>query len=175
VCTVIVRPATIDDVEGLAEVHVRSWQEAYVGQLPQAYLDGLTPGPRAQMWMGYLGREAGPDVFVAVEDDQIVAFVAVNASTDDDAVETTGTVGSIYARAHHWGTGIGRRLMELGLDRLRERGFADVTLWVLDTNTRARRFYGASGWKLDGTTKRDEIGGMEVIEVRYRRSLVEEL
>ena len=34
-----VRPAIPDDAEGIAKVHVKGWQEAYVGQLPQHVLD----------------------------------------------------------------------------------------------------------------------------------------
>ena len=40
---------------------------------------------------------------------------------------------------------------------------------MLDGNDRAARFYGAAGWLADGTTKRDEIGGHPVTELRYHR------
>jgi hypothetical protein len=43
-----------------------------------------------------------------------------------------------------------------------------VTLWVLDTNERARRFYEARGWRADGTSKSDASRGSPVVEVRYR-------
>ena len=56
-------------------------------------------------------------------------------------------------------------------DALAQRGFREATLWVLDTNERARRFYETDGWRLDGTDKRDAIGEMQVKEVRYRRPL----
>jgi hypothetical protein len=46
-----------------------------------------------------------------------------------------------------------------------------VTLWVLDGNDRARRFYEAAGWTAGGTTKTDVIGQTPVREIRYRRHL----
>ena len=64
--------------------------------------------------------------------------------------------------------------MDASLDRLRDLGFTEVTLWVLDTNERSRRFYEAAGFALDGATKLHEIGGQAVTEFRYRRSLVDE-
>jgi ribosomal protein S18 acetylase RimI-like enzyme len=79
-------------------------------------------------------------------------------------------VHSIYVRARGWGIGAGRALMQQGLAELRARGFEEATLWVLDTNDRARRFYDAGGWRAD-ISKTDEIGGATVIEVRYRLSL----
>jgi hypothetical protein len=50
-------------------------------------------------------------------------------------------------------------------------GFAEATLWVLDTNERARRFYAAGGWTLDEVTRQDDSHGFPIDEVRYRRSL----
>ncbi len=52
-----------------------------------------------------------------------------------------------------WGTGAGRLLMSAFVERLRESGFEDATLWVLDDNPRARRFYEAAGWTLDGGSR----------------------
>jgi len=56
-------------------------------------------------------------------------------------------------------------------NRLRPAGFADVTLWVLEGNTRARRFYELAGWIPDGAEKDDDMAGTTIREVRYRREL----
>jgi hypothetical protein len=45
-----IRTARMQDVPEIAAVHVRSWQAAYRGLLPQAYLDGLDPGQRTGQW-----------------------------------------------------------------------------------------------------------------------------
>jgi hypothetical protein len=47
-------------------------------------------------------------------------------------------------------------------------GYREVTLWVLDTDERARRFYEAGGWRTDGTSRTDESRGSAVVAVRYR-------
>ncbi len=54
---------------------------------------------------------------------------------------------------------------------MRELGYTDVILWVLEDNPRARRFYEAAGWTLDGTRRPIEIFGIEVPEVRYQKKL----
>jgi hypothetical protein len=46
-----------------------------------------------------------------------------------------------------------------------------VTLWVLISNDRARRFYSRRGWELDGVTKVVERDGVTPSEVRYKRAL----
>ena len=70
-----------------------------------------------------------------------------------------------------WGTGLGRALMTATLSHLAGCGFESATLWVLDTNARARRFYARAGWTADGSAKQDDIGGALVTEVRYGRAL----
>jgi ribosomal protein S18 acetylase RimI-like enzyme len=44
-----------------------------------------------------------------------------------------------------------------------------VTLWVLADNERARHFYRRHGFQADGVERIDEVGGAELLEVRYRR------
>lgn len=47
----------------------------------------------------------------------------------------------------------------------------EATLWVLEANARARRFYERKGWAVDGAAREEEVGGRRVTEVRYRRLL----
>ena len=54
---------------------------------------------------------------------------------------------------------------------LTDAGFTEALLWVLEDNARARRFYEATGWEVDGRVKTVEIGGRELVEVRYRKTL----
>jgi ribosomal protein S18 acetylase RimI-like enzyme len=62
-------------------------------------------------------------------------------------------------------------LMHVGVEAMRAAGYRDAILYVLDDNPRARRFYEREGWALDGGTKREELLGVEIAEVRYRRGL----
>ena len=79
---------------------------------------------------------------------------------------------AIYLLADFWGQGLGRSLMAAACERLRDAGFTEATLWALDTNERARKFYEAAGWALDGASKQDDSRGFPITELRYRRRLV---
>ena len=48
--------------------------------------------------------------------------------------------------------------------------YAEATLWVLEDNPRARRFYERAGWHPDGARKAEERWGVRAPEVRYRKS-----
>lgn len=51
------------------------------------------------------------------------------------------------------------------------RGVERATLWVLETNQRARRFYEREGWAWDGTTSIHQVEGSNLPIVRYALDL----
>jgi GNAT superfamily N-acetyltransferase len=170
--TVQIRPATVSDAEALAVVHVRTWQAAYRGQVPQDYLDGLDPAERSKIWEERLRDDPQPGARLVLQHEAggVIGFAIVSASRDPDAdPQVVGEVMAIYVLPGHWGRGGGAMLMSAGLRRLAEAGFRAATLWVLDTNQQARRFYEAVGWQPDGAVKTDDSRGFPLRELRYRR------
>ena len=169
-----VRPATVDDAERLAEVHVLSWQVGYRGLLPQPLLDGLHPAQRVPRWTATLGQAAWPrrGTLVAENAGDVVGFADLRPTRDDDEdpVEV-GEVTSFYVLPSVWGRGVGRQLMAGAVRTLGAGGFASATLWVLETNVRAIRFYADLGWAPDGAAKGDHWGGAAIRDLRYRREL----
>ena len=169
-----IRPARTEDVPEIAVVHVRSWQAAYRGLLPQAFLDGLDPAQRTGQWEQVLSAAGwcNGETLVADAGGHLSGFVSYGPARDDDAdSRRAGEIYAIYLMPAVWDEGIGRQLMEAALGHLGEAGFDRVILWVLDSNARARRFYEAGGWQADGAAKRDDSFGVPMTEVRYRRSL----
>lgn len=169
-----IRPATLADTDGLGLAHVRSWQSAYRGKMPQDYLDGLDPAVRAETWRRILA-ETEPSrggVLAAVADGGITGFASFGPSRDHDTdPRRTGEVFAIYVDPDAWGTGTGRRLIASAAAELARLGYTDAILWVLDTNDRARRFYALAGWTEDGARKTDASRGFAITEVRYRKML----
>ncbi|GAA3388575.1 GNAT family N-acetyltransferase [Cryptosporangium minutisporangium] len=167
----IVRPATAADAEALAVVQVRTWQDAYRGQVPQEHLDQLDPSRRHEPWRRWVEEARPPAATLVAEDEArgVVGFVSVSPSRDADTdPEHVGEVQAIYLLPEHQGRGVGRLLMDAGLSRLAQGGYREVVLWVLETNASARRFYEAGGWRADGASKRNDTRGAPLEEVRYR-------
>jgi GNAT superfamily N-acetyltransferase len=153
---------------------VRSWQSAYRGLIPQAYLDGLDPAQRRIRWEQNLSETdwSNSGILVADADGEVRGFVGYGPARDDDAdPQQIGQVYSVYLMPDAWGRGTGRQLMTAAIEGLTEAGFCQATLWVLDSNARARRFYEAGGWSADGSVMRDDSRGFPLTEVRYRRGL----
>jgi GNAT superfamily N-acetyltransferase len=114
-----VRPAGDGDAEQLGLIHVRSWQGAYQGLMPQDFLDQLDPASRAQGWRSVL--RAGDDqasVLVAAGEAGVSGFVSFGPSRDPDAdPKRTGEVFAIYVLPGAWSTGQGRLLMAAAASR----------------------------------------------------------
>ena len=167
-----IREAALSDARAIAEIHVRAWQAAYRGQLPDDYLDDLSVEDRLGQheWTIRNPRETWR-LWVAEDDGAVVGFAVTGPGEDVDADERTGEVYAIYLEPGRIGTGLGSRLFAHAVDDLRDRGFTGATLWVLESNERARRFYEIAGWKPDGATASEQIDRALMPTVRYRVTL----
>ena len=154
-----------EDIEEIARAHVQSWQEAYRGQVPDAFLDSLTVASRVKMWSGVFDTD-NMNALVAVEDDAIVGFTGFGPSRDDDPELRVGEVQTIYVLQDWWGRGVGPELMKQALAHFASTGTNTVRLWALGSNERALAFYGKFGFSLDGEEKTVERPGFELHEVR---------
>jgi len=165
-----VREAEAADKPAVAGVHVRSWQAAYRGLLPDGYLDGLDPDDRAARYTFGSDDPLRQSTIVSVEDGIIEGFATMGPSREAGLSET-GEVFAIYVEPGSWGLGVGRLLMKTARSRLIHLGCARAVLWVLEGNARAQRFYEIDGWVLDGACRSGQRWSVATNEVRYRRSL----
>ena len=156
------RAAQPADAIAVAKVHVRSWQIAYRGLLPDEYLDGLRPEDRAQSYTFGDPDPLLPASLVAVEGRAICGFATTGPSRDEDRLGT-GELLALYVDPDRWGVGIGRALIQEARARLAQQGFVG--------NERADRFYRLDGWLPDGSRREDAMWGVSVEDTRFCRSL----
>jgi ribosomal protein S18 acetylase RimI-like enzyme len=171
---VTIRRATTNDAARITETHVRSWQSAYRGIIPQDYLDSLDPAERliARQQMLALVNWGVGGVLVAEDESGLTGFADFGPTRDADKDPgLVGEIRAIYLAPAAWGRGHGRELMTASLSGLTAVGYVEATLWVLDRNERARGFYEAAGFRADGCVKEYDGPGFTLPEVRYRRLL----
>jgi GNAT superfamily N-acetyltransferase len=171
----VVRDATVADAGGIAHVHTRTWQIAYDHVFPTARLAGIVEEHRAEQWRGRLASpEPQRHTLVVESDDRVVGFADVGPTRDPEgSQQRVGELYAIYVLPEAWGGGIGRALMSEVLARLRQDGFREAILWVIEDNPRTRRYYELAGWKLDGGTKEEAVLDVPVRQVRYRIAVVD--
>lgn len=165
-----VRHAARDDARPIAEVHVASWRHAYRGLLPDDSLEKLSVDEReAQRIAWFADPPAGAGVLVADDEEagRVVGFATFGPSRDDDTPAGTGEVPAIYVDPAEIGRGIGRELLAEAENALRAAGFVRATLWVLEANASARRFYEKAGWTWDGAVSTHDFDCANEPVVRY--------
>jgi ribosomal protein S18 acetylase RimI-like enzyme len=161
-----IRRALPADAVMVARLHVESWKVAYRGIMPDDVIRRTDVAYRTKFWKERVADRAWP-VFLLEERGVPLAFCQMVASTDEDAdAARVGQITSLHVLPPLRGRGHGRALMDHVLGEFRRRGFDEVTLWVLEENRAARKFYERYGYQLDGGTRHSPSTG--VPEVRYR-------
>ena len=166
-----IRHAQLGDAERLGAIQVRAWQATYRGVMPDEYLDELNADDRAAYWCRQLlALLPAQRLKLIVEDRVVVGFAAAGAEHDGRAAG----VGELYAinlDPQVWGRGLGRALLRDVTAELAGLGYREAVLWVVPQNDRARRFYESEEWRDDHVRRDDEVFGVVVPEMRYRRPL----
>jgi len=169
---VLIRNAVQVDAIAMGRLHVRAWQSAYRGVMPDEYLDGLREQDRVEMWQGRLSQSDLPPILVAVVADEVIGFGAFGAEASPEAPTSCGELYAMNLDPDHWGRGIGRLLLRGVTEMLIAMAYEEAVLWVVPENERARALYESEGWVVDGGVSTEEILGVTVTDIRYRKPLV---
>ena len=192
----MIRSASAADAAQIAAVMRDSWFAAYDGIIATAIIDRVTApdgGARVRQsfrirpWQRVIAAIAPGEIAPGAVSPReggagIVGYASFGPERDVlgapwphplTPAGSEGLVAELYALYVHpawWSTGTGRTLMDEVLAKVSKAGYAGITLWVLEANARARRFYGKAGFAPDGARHLlEDLGG--VTEIRYRRAL----
>ena len=155
-----IRTATISDAYKIASVNVAAWHETYTGLLPAEILSGVTEAVRAKRWISILNsfdETNGHAAFLAETHGVPLGYVSVGSQRDKALADQgfSAEVTSIYVLQKSQRMGVGRALLRQAAHHLHHAGHSTASLWVLEANTNARRFYKALGGHL--VSKREDI------------------
>ena len=182
---VLIRPASAADAAQVSAVQRASWLAAYRDIIEVSLIERVVPPDDGTRVRQSFRTRPWQQMFVAVDDAQDAGDRVVGYATYGPELEVlrapwphpvskagaAGEVGELYALyvdPGWWSTGAGRALITRVLDSLAE--YPAITLWVLERNARARRFYARAGFAPDGAVNvLHALGG--VAEIRYRREL----
>jgi ribosomal protein S18 acetylase RimI-like enzyme len=169
--SIAIRTARPCDAVGIASVHVASWQEIYATLLPAEMLAKLSVPERTYRWTHLLEgfEQDGADrAFVAEVSDEIVGFISVGVQRSEGLRRDgfDAEITAVYVLERTQRRGIGQALLRRGAGHLLRHGLGAASLWVLEANTKARRFYERLGGRL--VAEREEVRPETVLrEVAY--------
>lgn len=166
-----IRTATIDDAEGIAQIHIYSWQKMYKDFIPETILQNLSLQERTQQWYDLIEQHV--KVLIIEINNQLVGFASIGAFHDFGSDGSMGEIKAIYLHPDYWRKGLGTQLCLAAISELTKLGYKKVLLWVFEDNIQARKFYDALGFEATSSTKLEEFyeGGALLKEILYQKVL----
>ena len=176
-----IRPASPADGPAIARIRSATWRAAYVGLIPAQTLAERTDPAAVEREGEWRSAHSMDGVLVAQGpdgEDGLIGFAVFGPERDEGyqvgqpqpepPEHGRGEVYAIYVLPGHWSSGAGRALMHGVLTLAAGQDYNDVSLWVLEANARARRFYEKAGFRVTG--EHGVLGGLHgLTQVRYRR------
>lgn len=150
-----------DDINAIGKIYEKSWKFAYNGIIPKDYFDSVS----GDKWLPHFENKS-MNSLVLIENKQFIGTSSYCKSRSKE-FNDFGEIVSIYLLPEHMGKGYGKLLFEATLNELIKLGYKNVFLWVLEENTRARRFYEKQKFKLSDKSNYVNIGSKNLKEVAY--------
>lgn len=167
-----IRYAKVEDAKILGEIHSQSWKVAYKDIILDEILNNITAEKREGYFERALSKQWEEDALIFIED-KAVGLICIGKCRDEDIDSSYGEIWGIYLLPEFWNKGIGYELIKWGMKELKDRNYKRITIWVLEENLKARRFYEQVGFKHDGTIK-EIIIGESLNEYRYAIDILDE-
>lgn len=160
------RPAQLNDAEIVALLHARSWRMNFRGDFADAFLDGDLPGERLGVWHQRLADPPRNQfVQLALHGTDLLGFVCAYGAHDP---QWGSFIDNLHVADSAKGSGIGSCLMrQAGAWLASLHANLGVYLLVLESNSRARRFYERLGAKNEEVSTTRTHGGAVVRSCRY--------
>ncbi|RCW40639.1 GNAT family N-acetyltransferase [Paenibacillus prosopidis] len=165
-----IRWAKLEDAQDLGFVHSESYRAAYKGIIPDEYLNQCTPIVRERYFYKAL-IQGTEQIAIMLVDNKAVGCMILKACSDIDLQQCGGEISAIYLLQNYRGMGLGKHLLNWGIDKFKELGYGIAFLWVLKDNKNAIRFYEYQHFLCDGT-ERQIYRGRNLIQIRYQKTLI---
>ena len=154
----IIRNATINDIDKIAEIKVDGWKNTYNNIIDSSILDNLSIEKEKE---SYLNKYSLNDVFIVENSEDILGFCRVydyeESPYDDKNIDCE--IREIYVRTDLKRMGIGSKLFTYILSYFKNKGKKKLYLGVFEENYNSRKFYekmGGTLYKKDSPTINDK-------------------
>lgn len=149
---ILIRNATIQDFEAIADIKIAGWQTAYRGIIDDNFLDNMNREQEIEKRKSNLGKE---NLIIAECNGKIVGFSLYRDYNKDmvSYTEADCEISSIYIEPTLKRNGIGKKIIQYIIDDLKEKGKNKMILGCLEENYSSREFYDKMGGKIFEHTK----------------------
>ena len=154
------RAATVDDLPAIAEIFLRCWTISYKSVLSESARNSFTPESAAELWRKSIELPEDKQTLLLIDGEKAVAVFRIGSDKDDSS---RGHLFSLYVDPDSAGRGFGKSALKEAIERNRDRGFTQMTLWVFADNEIANSLYTKSGFAPTGKSRTTpEWGALEI-------------
>lgn len=146
-----IRKAILEDVAGIARVHVDSWRTTYAEIISADYLAGLSYENAERNWRRNMQNEQNTVFVVENEEGMIIGFADTSKRERNDTPNSTDLT-SLYFLQEYQGLGLGKQLLQVLFRHYKVKGYDKVFVDVLEAN-KTRHFYEKYGAELVGNVQ----------------------
>lgn len=163
---IIIRNATIEDIEKIADIRIEDWQIAYRGIIADDFLDNMDREREIEKQKNNI--ESGVNIIVAELDNNVVGFCLYRnyRKYPENYPNADCEISSLYVKSNLKRNGIGRKLMQYVIKLLKNEDKKQMILGCLEENYPSRAFYEKMGGIYCGENK-IIIGNKEYKVVDY--------
>lgn len=139
-----IRRANLEDIKGIAKVHVDTWRTTYSEIIPASFLNSFSYEDRETAWAVNLNKV--DNVVFVVENDagEIIGFADTSRREKNEDIESIDLT-SLYLLEKYQGNGIGKKLIQTLFEHYKTKGYKRVYVDVLAENKTRHlyEYYGA--------------------------------
>ncbi len=147
-----IRSGKADDIETLVRIFRSCWLESYRDILSEDVRNSMSVEAARQLWLPALAANSDRETLVAVIDEYPIGMARIGADPD---FPQRGHLFSLYVDPQYAGQGFGKALLTAAFERLSERGFVQISLWVFKANLGAFGLYKKMGFEPTGRERTD--------------------
>ncbi|MGI8648018.1 MAG: hypothetical protein DLM55_08710 [Acidimicrobiales bacterium] len=164
-----------DELKVLSRVHHDAWTQAYTSFYPEWFLAERSPEFFHGLWYTFLDDDQRL-VSAAMVGGRFCGFVRYGrpAAESRPSSSRSGELLTMYILRSERGKGIGTRLLKYAEARMRELGYRDALLFVVQDLHGSVAFYEANGWRWTGEYESIDLGGYSPEMLRMEKILAEE-
>lgn len=147
------RTASLSDLSDITVLFHACWHISYKELLSADVRGEMTLEKSADLWRPSLVDPKGKETVIGILDSKIASVFRIGEDKDDPAF---GHLFSLYVDPKVSGKGLGKASLTKAAEKLAEKGFKSMSLWVFEKNAIARNLYQGFGFQLTGESRVDE-------------------
>ena len=161
---ITIRLAIPADAPDIAEVLMRSWEVAYKDIVPADFIRERNATRTAQFKI----PDDDTSYYIMQKYGKTVGMMRLLPDNSDDSIYD---LQAIYLHPDYFLQGIGTTAMEFAFEKARSLGKTAVTVWVLEDNINAIKFYKKCGFAVDDGKTRIWNYGKPLAGIKMRKDL----